>query len=427
MKLVTKFIGIYLAVTFVVLTIGGVISYHIIKSEVANELRWQLYDQIDRLEYLIDKGRNVEGRREGRADGRNYVVRKLGGDVETNTVVSDTLVWHEGLQRMEENVIVSRYKMIDGDPYYIAAYGVLIESDDVAEAVIKTLLWMMALQLVGAIGIGFLVSGRLFRPFRDTVHKIKNFKLQSREPIPEEKTGVEEFDELNHFVYEMTRKAVSDYQNLKEFAENASHELQTPLSIAGGKLDLLIESDLDEEQFRYVESAHRSISKLSRLSKSLALLTKIENHEFQNQEQVNVSDLIGESLVAFEELINLNDLKVKKDIRENVLLSMHPVLTDLLWTNLLQNAIKHNKPGGFIDIRLTEEQLEIINSGSPLEGRPEELFKRFKKADISSDSIGLGLSIVKRITDLAGFDIRYGYHDEVHTIAVDFGPLSQKG
>jgi signal transduction histidine kinase len=420
MKLVTKFIWIYLAVTVVVLAVGGVISFHIIKNEVAYELRWQLYDQIDRLESLIEDGRRINGRRGINSREENYEVRRLDEDVEPRTIVTDTLVWHEGLQRMEENIKVSSYKMISGKPYYISAHGVLIESDDVAEAVIKTLLWILGMQLAGAVGIGFLVSGRLFRPFKQTLNRINNFKLQSIEPIRAEKTGVREFDELNRFVHEMTEKAVSDYQNLKEFAENASHELQTPLSIAGGKLDLLMETDLNEEQYRFVESAHRSINKLSRLSKSLSLLTKIENHEFNTEQKVNLSNVIQDSLDAFDELITLNDLTVEHELEESVMLSLHPVLADLMWTNLLQNAIKHNHSKGYIRILLSREELQIINSGTPLDIAPEELFQRFKKGDAQSDSIGLGLSIVKRITDLARFTIDYHYADRTHTVKISF-------
>lgn len=419
MKLVTKFILIYLAVTVVVLAVGGVISFHIIKQEVATELRWQLHDQIDRLEYLLKKGRRVDERRD-RNSGQNYVVRKLNHEVKPRTVVSDTLVWHEGLQRMEENIKVSSYKNIKGKPYYIEAYGVLIESEDVIEAVTQSLLWIFGLQLAGAIGIGFLVSGRLFKPFKKTLGQIKNFKLQSTEPISAEQTGVEEFNELNRFVHEMTLKAITDYRNLKEFAENASHELQTPLSIAGGKLDLLMESDLDEEQYQYVESVQRSLNKLSRLSKSLSILTKIENHEFNSDKKVSLSDLIEDSLTAFDELIKLNRLTITSNIEKQVLLSIHPVLADLMWTNLLQNAVKHNRSDGFINIHLSTDELRISNSGPPLDSNPEHLFQRFKKDNTSSDSIGLGLSIVKHIADLAGFTVRYVYEENVHTLTVQF-------
>src|SRR5699024_6804629 len=131
--------------------------------------------------------------------------------------------------------------------------------------------------------------------------RIKGFNLHSKEPIKAEKTSVKEFDELNFFVQEMTRKAVSDYKNLKEFAENASHELQTPLAIIKGKLELLTQTSLSPEQYKYVEASQRSVKQLSRLSESLGLLTKIENHEFTATDEVHLTRLIRESTQSFNE------------------------------------------------------------------------------------------------------------------------------
>ncbi|MDZ7695018.1 MAG: ATP-binding protein [Balneolaceae bacterium] len=98
---------------------------------------------------------------------------------------------------------------------------------------------------------------------------------------------------------------------------------------------------------------------------------------------------------------------------------MHPV-ADILWTNLLQNAIKHNVDEGTINIDLNKERLIISNTGKPLKVNPEDLFKRFKKADQSTSSIGLGLSIVKRIVNQSNFDISYTNHyfHKIHTIQV---------
>ena len=294
----------------------------------------------------------------------------------------------------------------------------MIETDDITEAVVKTLLWILGLQVVGAIGIGFLVSGRLFKPFRETLEKISDFQLQKKKHVPAEKTGVKEFNDLNRFVEEMTRKAVSDYKNLKEFAENASHELQTPLAIAKGKLELLAETPLTEEQYNYVESLEKSIKKLSRLSESLALLTKIENHEFENDETVHLSQVVKESLEAFREFIALNNLTVETDIEDDVHINMHPVLADILWTNLFQNAIRHNIDEGTIRIQLNPEKLVIANTGTDPEIDPNQLFERFRKADPSSDSIGLGLSIIKRIADQNDLSIHYSYSDHWHKVEI---------
>jgi signal transduction histidine kinase len=325
---------------------------------------------------------------------------------------------------MEPNLKVTAYRTVDDTSYYISTYGALVESDDITEAVTKILLWILGMQVIGALGVGFIVSSRLFRPFRKTLERIKNFTLQDKEPIPFEETKVKEFDALNRFVEDMTKKAVADYINLKEFAENASHELQTPLSIVQGKLELLTETDLSPEQYQYVEDSQRSIKKLSRLSESLALLTKIENHEFVKTEEVNFTKLIKESTDSFEEFIKLNGLNVETRLTDDVTINMHPVLSDILWTNLFQNAIKHNIDGGQIEIELTDHQLSISNTGKAPDVEPKELFGRFKKADSSTNSIGLGLSIIKRIVDQNNYRISYNFDDGWHTIKITFNNVN---
>ncbi|MDR8392256.1 HAMP domain-containing histidine kinase [Aliifodinibius sp. S!AR15-10] len=425
MKLVNKFLLIYLLVTIIVLSAGGIISYYLIKDEIDTELRWRYMDRIDRIGYLIEEGRDFgfdSTQTIEKFQDRNLIIRELEGQVNERVIATDTMAWHPHLRRMEHNVKVSAYRQINDRSYYISTWGAIVESDDIIEAVVKTLLWILGLQVVGALGVGFLVSGRLFKPFRETLEKIRDFKLNQREPIKAEKTSVKEFDELNRFVDEMTTKAVKDYQNLKEFAENASHELQTPLSIAQGKLELLTETELKPEQFQYVESAQAAIRKLSKLSESLGLLTKIENHEFSNSQQVNFTNLIKDSLSTFDELITLNGLRVEANLQDDVQVQMHPVLADILWTNLLQNAIKHNVAEGYIDISLDSEKLVIANKGKALKIDPNDLFKRFKKADQSTSSIGLGLSIVRRIVNQSDLEISYSYEesDRQHTVQIDF-------
>ncbi|NBC03052.1 MAG: hypothetical protein GVY20_05025 [Bacteroidetes bacterium] len=417
MKLITRFILIYLTITVIVLGIGGVFSYFIIKGEVDRELTFEFMERIDRVSYLLDRGRRFHPGRDVDGD-RNLIVRELDTPVEERVEVGDTLIYSERLEQNEQNVKVSAYRNINGRSYYISTYGAMIESDDITEAVIKTLLWILGLQIIGAIGVGFMVSGRLFKPFRKTLEKIGNFQLHKKEYVPAEKTGVKEFNDLNKFVEQMTRKAVSDYKNLKEFAENASHELQTPLAIAKGKLELLSETELTEEQYKYIESLERSVKKLSRLSESLALLTKIENHEFQNDEKVNLSDVVKESLEAFKEFIALNNLTVETNIHDDVQINMHPVLADILWTNLFQNAVRHNIENGEIKIELNRKKLVISNTGKDPEVETDQLFERFRKAEQSSESIGLGLSIIKRIVDQNDLSIHYSYSDNWHRIEI---------
>ena len=420
MKLISKFILIYLVVTIIVLGIAGYISFFVIKGELDTEMKWRFMDRINRVTYLLENGKDFKSKKVKGSGDRNLVIRQLPQIVESQTVVEDTLVWDERLQQMEPNLKLSAYRTVDDTSYFISTYGALVETDDITEAVTEILLWILGMQIIGAIGVGFIVSGRLFKPFRETLDRIARFNIQDKEPIPAEDTNVKEFDELNQFVEVMTRQAVADYKNLKEFAENASHELQTPLSITKGKLELLTETDLTPEQYQYVEASQRSIKKLSRLSESLALLTKIENHEFINKDKVNFTGIIRESTRAFDEFIKLNGLHVTTDLEEDVFLNIHPVLADIMWTNLFQNAIKHNTEKGAIRIGLTGGSLRVSNTGQPLKVDPDTLFERFKKADHGIDSIGLGLSIIKQIVDQNNYMISYEYEKGWHTIRITF-------
>ncbi|MEO9884655.1 MAG: HAMP domain-containing sensor histidine kinase [Balneola sp.] len=417
MKLFTKFLLIYLAVSVVVLGIGGIISYHIIKDEIDKELKFEFLDRIDRVTYLLEQGKTFAKFREIDQD-ENLVIVPLDTFKENNTQVSDTLIWDDRFEREEKNVKVSAFRNINDTTYFISTYGNMIESDDVREAVISILLWILGLQVLGAAGIGFVVSGPLFKPFRKTLKRIQNFQINEKEYLKAEPTNVKEFRDLNIFVEEMTKKAVSDFNNLKEFAENASHELQTPVAIAKGKLELLTETNLNEQQYSYVEKLETTLNKLSRLNDSLALLTKIENHEFSSNETVNISKVVKDGIDAFQELITLNNLNLVTDIKDSVMVTIHPSLTEILWSNLFRNAINHNIQNGEINIHLNTDYLEISNTGKELNTDPSVLFERFKKGEQNSESIGLGLSIVKRIADQNGMEISYTTEKNRHTVRI---------
>ena len=417
MKLFTKFLLIYLAVSVVVLGIGGIISYHIIKDEIDRELKFEFLDRIDRVTFLLEQGKTFAKFRELDQD-ENLIITPLSTFKENNTQVSDTLIWDDRLEREEKNVKVSAFRNINDTTYFISTYGNMIESNDVREAVISILLWILGLQVLGAVGIGFVVSGPLFKPFRNTLNRIQNFQINEKKYLKAEPTNVKEFRDLNIFVEEMTKKAVSDFNNLKEFAENASHELQTPVAIAKGKLELLTETNLNEQQYSYVEKLETTLNKLSRLNDSLALLTKIENHEFSTNETVNISTIIKDGIDAFQELLSLNNLKLVTDISDSVLLKIHPSLAEILWSNLFRNAVNHNIQNGEINIKLNCDYLEISNTGKELNTEPSVLFERFKKGEQNSDSIGLGLSIVKRIVDQNAMPISYTTEKNWHTVRI---------
>lgn len=416
MKLVYKFALWYLVITLFALAIGGVISYREIKEEIDFEQSLYLKGKLDAAVRRLSKGMHPDS-----LTRHNMEIRQMAlTQPEMPFQVTDTVVMHKFLQRLEQQIKVSASYKINGNHYYIAAYDGMVESDDITDAVIRSITGIFIVMLVITGLLSYLISKHLLYPFNHTLKAIRTFRLRQKEPLELSQTRTSEFKKLNHFLEEMTDKARQDYRSLKEFTENASHEMQTPLAIIRGKLELLMESAIDDNQAKLIMSAHNAVEKLSKMGQSLILLSKLENREFDTPDKINFSELLSDSLLAFEELLEMKSITLRQRIQKNVKLTIHPVLADILLNNLISNAIRHNYKEGTIEVQLSEKELVIVNSGEPLQIPPAEIFKRFKKSNQTGDSVGLGLAIVKQICSLNNMQITYNYHDAAHHFRLSF-------
>jgi len=150
------------------------------------------------------------------------------------------------------------------------------------------------------------------------------------------------------------------------------------------------------------------------------LLAKIENRQFPESKMINPRDIFDYQFDFLEDLILSKKLEISTNYEDNVQIKVNPYLAEVLFSNLIKNAIRHNIEGGKIIIELTGKQLMISNSGSALMTDPENLFKRFYKSSTSKESLGLGLSIVQKICEVYDFRLNYDYQNDLHRIRVDF-------
>src|ERR1051325_6625226 len=118
-------------------------------------------------------------------------------------------------------------------------------------------------------------------------------------------------------------------------------------------------------------------------------------------------------------MIAFKNIRLEKQL-EGFSLQINPQLADILLSNILTNAIRHNISGGKMIVDLKTNSLSVSNSGNPLEISPHKMFGRFQKASPSGESVGLGLSIVKQICDTHGIKIQYLYKDNKHTVELSF-------
>jgi signal transduction histidine kinase len=421
MKLTNKFTLWYFAIMLVVLLIGGAIVYY--------EIQWK----ISKVEVVRHQRLNdiiAEQIKKG-GDYTEHPTRKRANIVEipadsmprgTNSFYTRGIGWNPEFQANEFRLVVTSFYSINGKYYRITTYSYIPSFYQLLPGVVDSFKWILLLLLVLVAISSKLIPKYILSPLSKTLKLIQSFDLKRRNPLRLPETRTSEFRELNIFLKKMTDKALEDYQSLKEFAENASHELQTPTAIIRGKLELLMESDIRDDQAILIAEMHNALEKLSRIHSSLTLLTKLENKEYATEKPVSLSELTRETLDSFDELIQMKSLSLHCHIEDNVYINLHSALADLLLTNLVSNSIRHNIPGGVIRVSLTSAGLVISNSGQPPQVPVMELFERFKKGDPASDSIGIGLAIVRQICELMNFNVIYEFAASQHAIAISFQP-----
>jgi two-component system OmpR family sensor kinase len=431
----------------VVLLIGGAIVYY--------EIQWKVSRVVvvrhERLNDIIAAQIRQGGDYSGHPTRKRATVTLIPADSVpkgVSTYYTRGLEWNPEFQTTEYRLLVTSFYTINGDHYRVTTYSFIPSFYQLLPGVVDSFKWILLLLLVLVIVSAGLISKYILAPFKRTMRVIQSFDLKQKEAIRLPATRTSEFRELNQFLKKMTEKAQEDYQSLKEFTENASHELQTPTAIIRGKLDLLMESDIRDEQAILIAEMQNALERLSRIHSSLTLLTKLENQEYEANVSVCISLLARATLDSFDELMQMKSLRLVTKIADKVFVPLNPALADLLLTNLVSNAIRHNmapeggdgegglsggvgngegglgggEGQGWIMVNLTKEGLVISNSGREPQVPVGELFERFKKGNPGGDSIGIGLAIVRQICDLSHFTVEYQYRAGVHSVAVSWVP-----
>jgi signal transduction histidine kinase len=309
---------------------------------------------------------------------------------------------------------------IKGKNYRIALNHSKIDDHNLLMTIIGLISLLLLLFLIVTNLFNRNLSVRLWKPFYQIVQQVKQFnptKASVHQPVL---TNIEEFKTLDQALQQMTNKIVMDFLSLKQFTENASNEMQTPLAIIRSQLELLLNHEQhDEKTLQHLNQIQQSTAKLSKLNKSLLLLSRIENNQFEPVELLDLKDVILQKLDAMELLIADKAIDVETDLIP-VSVSANPDLIDILVSNLISNAIKHNLPKGELNLHLSENSLITRNTGIELNLPAEQLFERFRKADESSKSVGLGLAIVKEICELYGWTVDYKNEENWHEVIITF-------
>lgn len=282
-----------------------------------------------------------------------------------------------------------------------------------ARMVMNTAVITLLVVVIASLFVNRLVFRKLWQPFYASIDAIGQFQLSNHSLVDFPDTSIEEFNFMNEHFRKMAANVNKEYLILKEFTENASHEMQTPLAIIRSKLDLAIQDQhLSEVQSATLKSAYASVKKLTSLNRSLLLIAKISNNQYSNSTVINIKDKLHDKIIQFQQLWK-DKLNVTYDLSDAEI-TANPNLIDILLNNLFSNASKHNIQNGKVMIHLTGTTLEIKNTGRPVPLDETRMFQRFYKASLEDENNGLGLSIVKQICDLSGITSSYSFSGNIH-------------
>lgn len=311
---------------------------------------------------------------------------------------------------------------INGGYYRMSIRQSLVDSEDLSQGIVTTQIILLTVLLAGLILLTLWQSKKVWKPFYTTLDQLRQFELDKHPAVHLNKTNIREFDELNKAIMQLTDRNNHVYIQQKEFTANAAHELQTPLAAMQAKLELMMqEKNLSEDQVKHIQSLSQSVTRMTRLNKGLLLLAKIENNQFRDVQQIDTGMIIKRVIQQSTSHIQMKHLQVVESYRPTIIHS-NPDLTDILITNLINNAILHTPAGGNMEITSGNGKVEIRNSGKPLPFPAENLFYRFQKGNHpkASEGNGLGLAIAKQICNTCHFDIAYRYEDGYHVFILRF-------
>lgn len=363
-------------------------------------------------------------------------------DLETDLKVLDQLTYDISIKPFDGNSVVESFQTvylydsteyenrpfrqlssqvnIRGKAYLFSVRMSLVDNNELVTVISAVQVVLIFLLIIGLILINRYLSKKLWKPFYKTLDQLKAYEIDKSETVETEKTNIVEFDDLNKTVSHLTDRNRKVFTQQKEFIENASHELQTPLAIFQSKLDILMQSPvITESEAAIIGELESTAQRMARLNKNLLLLTKIDNEQFAFTELVEVSAIARGIVTNLKPMADMEAITIT--VSMNVLtLQANKTLIEVLLTNLLHNAIRHTLHKGSVSVELNDRTLRIANTGNAIKLNVEKMFQRFSKESMSPNSSGLGLAIVRQICTTCGYDLQYDYSNTWHSFSVTF-------
>jgi signal transduction histidine kinase len=328
------------------------------------------------------------------------------------TIITNEQVLVEN-EKLNHRVVKQAF-VYDNQQYLLRIGEGLGTIEQLNRSIVQFSLTLMVLFIVVSVFIDIGFVRLMLRPFNRIVkQKLRLPKNPSMYVFHPVKTSTAEFKYLDDSINELMRKTRDAFLIEKEFIANVAHELLTPISILQNRFEnMLVSHELGEQVEEKVMESLKTLKRLSKIIKALLMISKIENDQFLKQDAVGLDTLIDEVCEELEDLISEKQIVLIKSMEPVApLKAVNRSLLFNMFFNLVNNAIRYNNIGGNIYIRgerlADGYRLQIQDTGIGMDASQiNNIFDRFKRFNPADEQgYGLGLPIVKTVSDFHGFTI----------------------
>lgn len=405
----------------IVLSIWAVWFYRTMIDEITDEVDDSLEDYTEMIIIRSLRGEPLPSHDSG--SNNQYFITGLSKEeamARPAIEYKDTMVYVAPKRETEPaRILTTIFKDKDEKYFQVEVSIPTIEKRDLIESIFYRIITLYAVLLLTILLINLYVFKRSTKPLYQLLQWLESNTLGSGSSGPQIETDTTEFRKLNQAVARYASHSEELYKQQKQFIGNASHEVQTPIAVCISRIEMLMEDEgLSEEQMNALMKTHSTLEYVSRLNKSLLLLSKIDNNQFREWENVNFSTLAQKSAEEFREIYGHKEIEINVNGHKDFLAQINPTLAAILVNNLLKNACIHNTAGGNVTITCSKDEISFSNTatGAPLD--KDLIFERFYKGENKEGSTGLGLAIVYAICKHSNLKIEYSYREKNHIFTI---------
>jgi two-component system OmpR family sensor kinase len=225
----------------------------------------------------------------------------------------------------------------------------------------------------------------------------------------------------NFLAYSVSGRLLEPIKKNKENLENVlniiSHDLRTPITIIKTNFYLM-----KAKNFQNIENNMNQIEKnLNYIQNILTNIEALKSVDKKGIEEININHLVKDVLTKLENKIQEKKLRIVFNEKDQINIIANYVDMEVCFSNLIENAIKYNEKNGIIEIEFDKSKVKIKNTGKSI-NKPEKIFEKFYREDSAgtTEGLGLGLSIVKKICDKYGFKVSYSFRDNMNNFIIKF-------